>query len=152
MFLSWGDTNKCWYTLGFCTKESNQFCFSVKNQVAGRVDVVEDGGAEVERRREGEEGLEGPEPLHEVAGSDGANYGRHRPDAVREPCSRGRRSCQSDTEPEECSDGYRKLISCLLDLELRTYRARIQRIWEQCPAREIKENTFRQIDVQDWWK
>ena len=33
---------------------------SVKNQVAGRVDVVEDGGAEVERRREGEEGLEGP--------------------------------------------------------------------------------------------
>ena len=65
LFHSWGDTNKYWYTLGFCvcTKESllafSKFV-SVKNQVAGCVDVVEDGGAEVERRREGEEGLEGP--------------------------------------------------------------------------------------------
>lgn len=33
---------------------------SIKNQVAGREDVVEDGGAEVERGREGQEGLEGP--------------------------------------------------------------------------------------------
>jgi hypothetical protein len=77
---------------------SSNFCFSVKNQVAGRVDVVEDGGAEVERRREGEEGLEGPQPLHEVAGPDGANYGGHRPDAVRQPCPRGRRSRQIQSQ------------------------------------------------------
>lgn len=35
----------------------------------------------------------------------------------------------------------------LLDLQLQTYRARIQHIWEQYPARTIKDNTFNQIEV-----
>jgi hypothetical protein len=44
----------------------------------------------------------------------------------------------SDTKPEHCTDEEWKF----------TYRARIQRISEQCPARINKENTFSQIREQ----
>ena len=118
---------------------------SVKNQVSCCVHVVENGGAEVKHRREGEEGLEGSQPLDEVTCSYSANYGRHHPDAVRHPCSS--KKCQIQGN-EECIVGIYGCYVLMLS-SLCTYRAEIQRIEGQCPDGSIVKTCWVRLKCSD---